>query len=808
MKKKIMLIVLSVLALAACDGSEASGSSASSDSSSSVSTSSQTSQNNETLFDSLRGSVIFEGTRTEKDYITNTDTISEVRTTFDSNTMSVLTEQYTDGIPDRVWLYQESEDGKSNKITHDNKGKVIKEKVDFPFEQQFNPFNLMEDNEFVKSNNNEWVIKDDEDHKKAYDLINVLLGYVDEVESFVMYEENNKITSLEFSFERNTYDFGGYAEDSQMFFKLNVLEHGTASIDVEYFKDYTLTTGHETLKNALETASNANSYTVKAIGDSLQYTLYYTPNGIYVDDGESKFGYIERPDGNIWSFEYDETKKTYVFDKIQAENKKLNYYKGYFTLADNQGEYYILLKNDGNGKFSARSIDVFESYNQLASFFALQMATSPFEIDTFYGAGSFSLSLNGEVLSSVDLDIEDLGHLTLTYENWNKTTFPIQIPENVVAGLIDSSYSGTWVSDNGDTKVKINLDSIMVFDEASDDFVKVENIIKNDNGYTYTFNNKTYSITKSQNTLSLAVDGNTSTLYKCSWYNYIGVFLGVDSDGNDIDITITASEIKVLRENSAEIKAANIVFEQIDVTDDDGYLQTIDQFTFNLNNDKYVLQQSSYGYDILVLAKGDEKEGIGLYRDKYEELSDWSKYVGKYKGQGYELTIDKDKLSLKQGDDTTDIEVVFYKDWDYSSNSYYYQFKFTYKEKQCVIQIMDNAMYLVLDADKDDYSGYYLMNESYTIDFKDFYGDYSGQSYTTTDMYLLSVGENKISLTIGEGNKMVAEILYFTLGESWDGNYAYFILQIDSKIYYLSIYSTSATLQVGEDYIFLMPVVS
>ena len=115
---------------------------------------------------------------------------------------------------------------------------------------------------------------------------------------------------------------------------------------------------------------------------------------------------------------------------------------------------------------------------------------------------------------------------------------------------------------------------------------------------------------------------------------------------------------------------------------------------------------------------------------------------------------------------------------DYETSSYYYQFKFEYDEKQCVVQVIENGMLLVLNADQEDYSMYYFMDESYEINYSSYYGQYSGSDEETSVTYTISLSHESITLSIGDSGPQEAEILYFTSSTSWFGNKVSFILKV------------------------------
>ncbi len=754
------------------------------------------------VLDSLKGTVAFEGTRTNHDYYYDEETVSDLRTVYDMQRRAVLIEAYAGAEPERVWLFREATDKSTVQLTHDMTGALVATPYDEPFTSLFNPFNLLSESDLTETEPGVWTVN----AERQYDIVMALFGYADEVETFWMYEEGGAIVRLEIALVRVSEP--DWYEDYQYTFDLTV-SRDNATIDADYFDKYPTLDEHRTLKSAMQKAAAAQNYTVHMESDMGEQTLYYTDKAIYIAEEDYAYGDIVRPDGNIWSYVYDAESGEFSFERIVSEGSDLTSMKGVFTFSDNNGEYYYLLKSLGNGAFCVRPADIYDSYGDVSAFFAQQVATGSEQLDLFYAPYSFSLTLEGGVLHTVELDCEDM-HIVLTFTDWDKTVLPITIEDAQLEGAIDISFGGTWADEQGETVLSVTLDTVTFGEE------EVE-VTEAGSGYTFEADGKTYTLTKEDETLILTAGEERITLYRCDWVFYIGTFLGVDDEGEDVDVIITANAIEVMMGGTTQ-SATEIVFEIVVMVDDYGYAENVAQFTFMLGDVEYILQQANYGYDELILALSDEDYGIGLSRDRYEEFDSWTEYCATYAGEGYTVTIAEASITIARGETTVKIaaaDIIFYRDWDNNQGKYYYQFSFIYQDKECVLEVIDNGMLLVVDSDSADYTSYYLMDTKYVVSYEGSYGTYEGSGYVfegedyTEVSYIVVVAADKITLQVGEGAAKTLTIVYHSVDEIFGGITGdYFVLKdAEGTTYYLSVYKSmpSISLQFGDAYILLSP---
>lgn len=762
------------------------------------------------LFNSLKGSIRFTGKRIEKNYLSDTETEADFNIVYDTAKKAVLFESFVGANPLRIWLYQADKDGNAVEIYHDMQGNVVHDPHSsslMTFSEIDNPFNYLTSENLKHIEDNKWTL--DIDDKTYYDLSSALFAYPSYVESFTLYEENGVFVRFECALERIT---AGTWTDEQYFFDFDISEHGTAAItDEEYFQNYVLTENHKTLKSAMEEASKAKNYTVKYQTENEEYTLYYTENGIYIDEQGKERGYVARPDGQLWKYYYDPENRSFDFDSPLEQYNDIQQLKAYFTFNNGDEDLYIMLKDLGNGKFSTRPLDVNTTYNELSDFFSQQIATGEEQIEMFSYPYNFSVSLKDGALNTVELDCADFEdnpvHVTLTFENFDNTVLPITITQEALNGKFPTEECGNWASENGDILLTITHDHILLGD------TKAENITDGNKGeYSFSVDGKQYSIKIANGVLTLTDDGVSTVLYNCPWYMYIGDFYQ-----NEVDVTIRANSIKVKFKNSAEQTATNITFELVTLTDEYGYPENGYQFEFKLDGKDYVMQQSGYSYDLLVIGEKNATDGLGMYRDKYEELDSWEEYVGTYSGEGYKAELTSDKLTITYNDKSESAtKLIFYRDWNYDyPEGFYYQFAFKYGGKDCVLEVVDeNTMLLVIDAEAEDPLMFYLTDENYKPDYSQYYGIYEAYSYDeeyhiTGVTCQVNFDENGITVKVGEASALNATIVQFTPQQSYLGDGGQFTLKLeDGTMCYMSFWPTvgSYSIYVGEDYYGLSPV--
>ena len=146
-----------------------------------------------------------------------------------------------------------------------------------------------------------------------------------------------------------------------------------------------------------------------------------------------------------------------------------------------------------------------------------------------------------------------------------------------------------------------------------------------------------------------------------------------------------------------------------------GATQWLYQFNFMIGDVRWGIQQYEEGDDCLIMflyyesvdetGESSITDVCVLYRSQFEVSDDYSDYYGFYTGDGYTVIISESGISITgngaSGDAT---EVIFASDFDYPSETTYYQFHFTWNETYCVSQVVDggNGLFFVVNADAEE----------------------------------------------------------------------------------------------------------
>ena len=390
------------------------------------------------LLDSVKGSALFEGTMTERDYTGYyQDTVTETSTLYDDVHRAVLLQEWFEGVPQYILLMKDV-GGYATLVTHDVDGKVELQRSNDRFAEFYNPFALLTIDDFTLRDDGVLIIADLD---LAADVSAAITGYNDAIESFELYHEDGKIVRVVIYTQRRTIPSADL--DFQEIYSFDVTEHGTAIIPDNWFADYEMTADHEVLSAALKKAAQATSYTVNYKGheegfNDVEYNVYYTPEAIYEDYTGWEQGWLTRGDGSVWEF----SNKGGVFELVDkmATVNTLSDLKGGFGLAFEQYDYTAFLESKGYGVFEFRLIDVAvgDQVVGLVGALAQQFATGYVELFNFQYAVSLKIVLKGDVLYQIELDYVAYNqeHVILTFDNWNTARLPIEPPADVSAAYL------------------------------------------------------------------------------------------------------------------------------------------------------------------------------------------------------------------------------------------------------------------------------------------------------------------------------------------------------------------------------------
>lgn len=188
-----------------------------------------------------------------------------------------------------------------------------------------------------------------------------------------------------------------------------------------------------------------------------------------------------------------------------------------------------------------------------------------------------------------------------------------------------------------------------------------------------------------------------------SWESFVGTFVGEDQD-HQYKVEITKDAISFYIDDQSQ---------SVTVTDFDQYIYEYEdetythlwRFEFTVGGKTYRLTQADSGiYYALFLSElnsqGAETDLATLILDQTRELDDWSQYVGEYSGEGYTVVISDDSITITPDNGQATIiakqDIMFRGMFDYEYEEFFYQFRFTYNGKDCVIEPDNSVEYIVL----------------------------------------------------------------------------------------------------------------
>ena len=597
----------------------------------------------------LRGSILLEGYVDEIDFLYAETFTSDMRTLFDGVNNAVWLQEWYQGRLMYNVIYHDV-DGKAAILQHDEKGKLASEKSKDDFVDFFNPFDWLtaDDFEYIDYvDYGEWSIVD---FDKAEVASTAITGYTGKIDSFRLYEKNGVITQIVIRASRISHP--DYGMDYQDIYYFDISERGAEiAMPDEWFADYQLTPEHDELIAALEKAHDAESYTVHYFGheegyEDVVYNMFVTPDGIYEDNEGWEGGFIERADGGVWWFSYDTETETFDFENhaLGGVYDISNLY-AWFILNDAWDDFdisYSMLESKGNGVFELRYIDtVCENYYlPFAGAMAALFGTGSDQPRYFFYAIDFRITIQDGELYQVEFTYSIPGqiteHIVLTFGDFNNTTLPIEITDDAYYGLFDSEYIGAWMDEAGYTTVIITPDRLTINGEEIDGIVKV------DDGYSFTYDNKQYTLSYRSSDQSLALKtGNVETiLYSTAskWAAYIGVYVGVDRKGVAYTVIVSEDGIVVLY-NGEAVASQAIGF---------GSFAGYDYLIFVANGVDYEFGEDENG--LYLYSNGKTVINISLKRITPADCA-WYNYVGLYRyydmfAGSYEIIITPDAIYI------------------------------------------------------------------------------------------------------------------------------------------------------------------
>ncbi len=521
----------------------------------------------------IKDSALFDATMVEEDLDTHQQFESVYKTAFDETNHAALFDSYYNGAIYSTLLIADVQ-GKAAIVSHDEFGKVVRDVSEEDFADYDNPFKDLTWQDFTYNGDSKWSI---DDLAVAQRIVATLTTYYENVTWFELTVRQDGSVGIFVECQdgalnvARTYD-------------ITVVTEGVDGSLSSRFADYEETAEHETLRQALQNAADATSYTVGyhrvELGEpDVDGHFFVTPDGLYEDLVDWENGYVTRPDGNVWQFFKNDDTGEFYFSPDFLKNIDLSDLGADFVI---QEASLSLLQYRGDGVFAMRFEDtVMDGYYSLfPGYFAQYFATGLDEPRYFSTAISFEIELRDGVLYRVHFVYDYYGQIsedvTLTFGNWNSTELPITLSDDFINGTVEGDYCGSWADDSFAYALTVTPDTARL------NGYDAENIVKTANGYEFQAGGRTYRMTLNGDTLVLQ-DGSTAVYLhqtQCPWLDFLGIYSG--ADGNDVPYSV------VIGENTLTLFAG-------------GSITTIGEFEFGF---EFSQQEETYIYTFDFVCNG------------------------------------------------------------------------------------------------------------------------------------------------------------------------------------------------------------
>ncbi|MCH5157505.1 MAG: hypothetical protein J1G02_06510 [Clostridiales bacterium] len=389
---------------------------------------------------SLQGSVLFEGGYDYDDTIDAYDRHYDVITLFDTKANAIWNRELVQGYILYEYVYVNQGD-KLVLVEHtlDNKIKYTDSGDDFG--EFDNPFIELTVNDFIWIAEGVWSLRSELMRATAV----AITGWNESIASFLLFENDGVIDGISITTQFIGEDGDGY----KSYYNFEVKEHGTAAVPAEWLAPYEETAAHAELQAALETAANADNYTIAIHHvedgyEDLDYHMFVTGDVIYENLEGWESGYREMA-GLVYPFDYNPETGAGAFLDPLAVNSLANLRASFGGFSPALFEYL------GDGVFELRNHD-YPLAGDIASAFA-----NGADQQRYYGtATTFKIAIENGVLKQVEFYYNYLGYIaetiTLTYSDWDETTVDIDFSEFEMTSVFDS-FVGTYSDGAGHTVV-------------------------------------------------------------------------------------------------------------------------------------------------------------------------------------------------------------------------------------------------------------------------------------------------------------------------------------------------------------------
>ena len=602
------------------------------------------------ILEGLRGSILLEGQFVETDYIDFQTYTSEMSTLFDAvHKAAWLQEWYNDRLMFNA-IYH-NVDGKAALLQHNGLGKLASQVSESDFKDFFNPFEWLEPSDFEYEGDGVWSVYDLD---KATVAATAITGYTGSIDSLLLYEDDGVITRTVITYARVSHP--DYGMDYQHVYNLDISAGDVTAMPDEWFSDYPELPAHQELKQALEKAHAATSYTVHYSSheegyDDIYYNMYATPNGIYEDNVGWEGGFIERVDGRVWWFSYDPDTEKFDFENHPLDSVA-NLYDifAWFKLTEAWDDLelsYNLLESKGDGVFELRYNDcfVYDGLTGFAGAIAALFGTGSDQPRFFVTARDFRITIRDGELYKVEFTYDYEGYIAelvvLEFSDFDNTTFPIEITDEAYYGLFAEEYIGSWMDDAANVTVVVTRDRLTVNGQ------EIEDVVKLDNGYEFTWNGGKCTLTyRSDEEAIVFRDSNGSEKIlrstNCAWAQYIGIYEGVDDKHVAYTVIVSEEGIVVLYGGKTVVSQAVGL----------GNRAGINYLIFVSHGVDYNFEEDEEGKMHLY---SRQEKGIDVHLDRIASGDcAWYNYIGLFRlttmGISYEIAITSDTIYVTAGE--------------------------------------------------------------------------------------------------------------------------------------------------------------
>ena len=260
-----------------------------------------------------------------------------------------------------------------------------------------------------------------------------------------------------------------------------------------------------------------------------------------------------------------------------------------------------------------------------------------------------------------------------------------------------------------------------------------------------------------------------------NWDIFEGLFIGMDDDGVEYRVAVTSDGATLY---------INGVPQSVTINDFDKYLYYglydsfwLYRFDFTSNGVQYELRQYVPG-DINLLRLSVQGADLALCllgRDQYNEITDWSNFVGTYSGEGYTVTVTAEGLTVTFGGVGGEVkDLVFYSNFDYATNSIFYQFSFVWNDHNCTFEPLDGGDAGILAQDGE--ASLLLINSNYVLNTN--YSAWAGY-YAAHDLsVIVKITKDTVSIAFDNGTLTEVTVIYF-------GEQGGMMVELNGKLYNL-----------------------